>query len=990
MRSTVHNATPSGQLPPGQPNASRPLDMRIHVPQLVDEAGTGLLVLDISSEQVRYANPRLAEMLARSVDEILGTSAFELIDHQDRDLVRENLRRRLRGEPIAPYEIRGLRKDGTVFAALIDGHKIEIDSGFAVLVTVTDLTEYKRVSQENEENTHKVARLELLSGAALLDLAFPEGRITASSGLCALIGAAEKSPQAACQLDACPWIPSSDLAIVSAFWRNAVPGQPFEFQHRVVRADGRQITVRHRGILEVKRDVRHGTALLQDITAQVDAERRLQELAARDELTGLPNRTSIAEAIGIELHSAKRESRELCLFVIRAPMIAQLDNSLGFGAGNTLAMAIAARLQEACGQGQRLARIGESEFTVLVNPEQSRNAEALIAYAQVIRAALWLPATIGTTEVLPRCVIGIARYPDHADDAKALLHHAQTAARQAEHDPERSIRFFGSQENDVAARSLDIEYALQHAAERGELRLVYQPRANLTTGEITGVEALLRWQSPRFGEISPSEFIPLAERSDAIRIIGEWVLHEVCRQAIAWRTAGLRAPRISVNVSSREISRPSFAARVQAIALECNCDPSWLGMEVAENALMDDSGLAAAVLRDLKAIGFEIALDDFGTGLSSLSRLHQLPVDVVHIDRSLIPDVLVSPELASITRAIITMSHSLKMRVLAKGVETEDQLKLLATNACDAIQGNYFSGPVEAAAIEAMLREERKLPEPFLNGPAKDRTLLLVDDEENIISALKRLLRRDGYRIVVAHNASDALKCLSETHVDVILSDQRMPGVSGVEFLRHAKELYPDTVRMVLSGFTDLQSVIDAVNEGAVYKFLTKPWDDEKLRARIAEAFQLKKMADDNQRLARELETANANFAAVNERLQHSLATQCDQAEMLTRAADGSREILESLPAFIIGIGPDNVVAFVNGDPELVEPEIGGAIGSSSSELPPPLQDVLRTPDGGAHAVEINANRYLVYPRTMRSAGSPNSRLLVLFPMKTPAAGACA
>ena len=272
---------------------------------------------------------------------------------------------------------------------------------------------------------------------------------------------------------------------------------------------------------------------------------------------------------------------------------------------------------------------------------------------------------------------------------------------------------------------------------------------------------------------------------------------------------------------------------------------------------MEDSQHAAQVLHALKAIGFEIALDDFGTGYSSLSRLHQMPIDVVKIDRSFVSDVTAATEDASVTRAIITMAHSLQLLVLAEGVENELQLGLLAANGCDLIQGYYFSKPVPADAIETMLREDRRLPEQFMTRSNRGRTVLLVDDEEHILSCLEQLLRGDGYRIVRAHSAAEGLQRLADTPIDVIVSDQRMPGMTGVEFLRRARHLYPSTVRIVLSGFTDLQSITDAVNEGAVCKFLTKPWDNERLRAHVAEAFQQKEMVDENRRLAREGESAN-------------------------------------------------------------------------------------------------------------------------------------
>jgi CheY-like chemotaxis protein len=231
-------------------------------------------------------------------------------------------------------------------------------------------------------------------------------------------------------------------------------------------------------------------------------------------------------------------------------------------------------------------------------------------------------------------------------------------------------------------------------------------------------------------------------------------------------------------------------------------------------------------------------LDDFGTGYSSLAYLKRLPFDLVKIDRAFVTDITSNPDDAAIAKTIIAMAHQLDMRVLAEGVETEGQLRYLRENECDEMQGYYFSKPLPAAEFEAMLREQRRLPLPAASD-ADTKTLLLVDDEPAVLSALQRCLRIDGYTILCAESGAAALELLSTHQVQVILSDQRMPGMSGTEFLAIVKELYPATVRIILSGYTELKVVTEAVNRGAVFKFLTKPWEDELLRDHIREAFRI-------------------------------------------------------------------------------------------------------------------------------------------------------
>jgi FixJ family two-component response regulator len=417
-------------------------------------------------------------------------------------------------------------------------------------------------------------------------------------------------------------------------------------------------------------------------------------------------------------------------------------------------------------------------------------------------------------------------------------------------------------------------------------------------------------------------------------------------------------------------------------ALESNgVRGEWLGIEITESVLMNDFDVCSRKIRDLQQLGVSISIDDFGTGYSSLSYLCRLPIDVVKIDRSLVPDVMASTQDVSVTRGIINMAHALQMQVLAEGVETEGQLGLLVANGCDLIQGYCFSRPVGADEVERMVREERRLPERLVSRAARTRTLLLVDDEENVIASLKRLFRREGYRLLVALSAAEGLQRLAESNVDVIVSDQRMPGMTGVEFLRRAKELYPDTVRLVLSGYTDLQSIIDAVNEGSIYKFLTKPWDDDRLRAHVAEAFRHKEMADENRRLAREVESANSSLAELNDRLQQTLVRQHDYARLLESSANSSSEILDSVPATIIGVDPEGLIVFVNGDALALPPELSGMIGRPATEaLPPTIMELLSDSNSSGHRVQIGDRAYYATGRAFCHAGTDRGRLLVLLP----------
>jgi FixJ family two-component response regulator len=402
-------------------------------------------------------------------------------------------------------------------------------------------------------------------------------------------------------------------------------------------------------------------------------------------------------------------------------------------------------------------------------------------------------------------------------------------------------------------------------------------------------------------------------------------------------------------------------------------------VELTESMVTADVAGAAAVLRAIKAVGVEISLDDFGTGFSSLSYLSRLPIDVVKVDRSFVRDVTANAQDVSVTRAIIHMTHGLQMRALVEGVETEGQLALLVAAGCDEVQGYWFSKPVPAAELEAMVRQRKRLPQRYVRHPdgQRARTLLLVDDEENILSALKRLLRRDGYRILTAASAAEGLLRLAEEEVDVIVSDQRMPGMTGVEFLHRARELYPNSLRLVLSGFTDLQSIIDAVNEGAIYKFLTKPWDDERLRGDVAEAFRQKELADENRRLAQQVDKSNAELAAQGERLERLLEQHREQAELLAAGAGSLRDVFDELPVAVLGLDADGVLVFVNREAQRWLPQLTAQLGTA-------LVEPLPSPEGGAtlsRRVVIEGHEFELLTRQLPGDPLPRGRVLVLLPL---------
>lgn len=463
-----------------------------------------------------------------------------------------------------------------------------------------------------------------------------------------------------------------------------------------------------------------------------------------------------------------------------------------------------------------------SDALALANAVCERIAEPLPVTPH---ATLYLTASVGATQ-----------FAEGAGTLVELVRQADLATHRAKRNGRNGAYVFGSELREALNDRLALGGRLRSAISRGEFLLHYQPQVDARDGSIVAVEALVRWNSPEFGLLPPRRFVPVAEDSGVIVQLGLHILETACRQARAWMDARLPRFLVSVNVSAAQIQRPSFVTDVRRVIHETGVAPGMLELEITESVLMDNTDRAIEQLRQLKAIGVRLALDDFGMGYSSLGYLRRFPIDKLKIDQAFIQDITTSGPDAALVRAIIAMGHHLGMRVVAEGVETEAQCGYLRRCHCDEFQGYYFSKPLPADAIPALLHKDYSLA---LRGGAdySQRTLLLLDDEENILRALVRVFRRDGYQILCARSAAEAFSMLALQEVQVILSDQRMPGISGTEFLSQVKQMYPQTVRIVLSGYTDLASVTDAVNRGAIYKFLTKPWDDDALRAQVQEAF---------------------------------------------------------------------------------------------------------------------------------------------------------
>lgn len=736
-------------------------------------------------------------------------------------------------------------------------------------------------------------------------------------------------------------------------------------------------------VLDPTGNVTHFICLLADVTIkqQYLEQLPLRSACACDSLTGLPSRQLTRRNLEEAIQVTDRDSELAALIILDVDNFRLVNSAVDDDGAELLLKAVGERLSSNVQKQAYVSRHGVDEFAVVVGALNDANEVSKLADS--LSRAMMNPFVIKDGTVRITCSIGIALYPQDGTDPITLLRHAGMALRHAKEQGRNNTQFFSSKMSDRVLEHVQLGAALRSAIESNALHLYYQPLVDLQTGLVSGLEALARWRHPEFGEIPPIRFVTIADECGLTEQLGEWTLQCVCRDMHSWAEHGLAGMRVAVNISPRQFCDPLLAAKVEKTLSEAGISPSLISFEITENVLIQDAEASESALARLKALGIGLVLDDFGTGFSSLGYLKRFPFEKVKIDQSFVGNIATDPEDGAVSKAVISMAHSLGIRVVAEGVETEAQCEFLQRNMCDEIQGFLYSPALPADELETFLKEQRQLPQHLLRISRPPRTLLLVDDEVNIVAALKRLLRRDNYTILTANSGQEGLEVLAKQEVDVIVSDQRMPGMTGVEFLRKAKEIFPNTVRIVLSGYTELQSVTDAINEGAIYKFLMKPWDDTQLRAHIEEAFRNKEMADENLRLNLEVRTANFELAAANRRLEQVLRQQQQQIRRGEVSLDVVREVLQHVPVPVIGLDEEEYIAFINTSAQLRFQKNILMLGSDARETIPDIMQALSlSAEQDQCDMQLSGTTYRVTARRMGYGSESRGRLITLTPQE--------
>lgn len=449
-------------------------------------------------------------------------------------------------------------------------------------------------------------------------------------------------------------------------------------------------------------------------------EEALIHSAQHDFLTGLPNRTLLHDRVNQSVALSSRHATRGAVLFLDLDGFKHINDSLGHPVGDKVLQSIAKRLVGCLRGSDTVSRQGGDEFVVLLS--ELEHAEDAAATARRMLQAVSEAHLIDSHDLHITTSIGVSIFPDDGLDADTLIKNADTAMYQAKENGRHSYQFFKPAMNARAVERQSLEEGLRRALERNEFALYYQPKINLTTGEITGAEALVRWTHPVRGPVSPAQFIPVAEDCGLIVPIGNWVLREACRQTRAWQDAGLRLATIAVNISAIELRNESFLGGVFEILANTGLPPAALELELTESVLMKHIESTETILQALRAKGVRLAVDDFGTGYSSLSYLRKLSVDTLKIDQSFVHQITALPEETTIVAAVIGMGRNLKLRVVAEGVETVEELAFLQAQGCDEAQGYYFSRPVVPDQLAKLLHTgvSRAALEPF----ASDRPVL--------------------------------------------------------------------------------------------------------------------------------------------------------------------------------------------------------------------------------------------------------------------------
>jgi len=674
------------------------------------EAAANAIVITDSKGAIVWVNHAFTTMTGYNKEEALGNNPRLLKSGEQPRGYYAKLWSTISSGKVWQGEIVNKRKDGTTYTEQMTITPVTRRFGDTTdthfIAIKQDVTERKRSEEmlQNSENKYRVLFEDSADANWLMD---EKGFLDCNAAALQMFGysaraelmlhPADISPVN--QPDGTPSRVAADQKIASAFLNGK---ERFEWMHQ--RKNGIAFPAEVCLTALTLSWQRMLLATVRDITDRKVAEERIQFLAYSDALTGLPNRRLLQDRLTQALASARRQKGRVALLFLDLDRFKNINDSLGHSVGDLLLQEVARRLTKWGREQDTVARVGGDEFLIVLTGLKDVT-DAAVAAERLMGAMIGEYSIQGHALNLTGS-LGISIFPEHGADTETLIKNADTAMYSVKESGRNGFRFFTEDVNAQAVERLTLENSLQHALDKEELFLVYQPQADIATGKIIGLEALLRWQHPELGLVPPDKFIRIAENCGLIVPIGEWVLRTACSQARKWQEEGLPPVRVAINVSAVQFRRQGFPEQVRRVLHETGLGPQYLELELTESVLLANAEVTLSVIQALKAMGLTLAIDDFGTGYSSFSYLKQFRVSRLKIDRSFIRDVAANPDDSAITAAIISMAKSLHLEVIAEGVENEAQMSFLRAHQCDEIQGYYFCKPLTVDKVADKLRGE--------------------------------------------------------------------------------------------------------------------------------------------------------------------------------------------------------------------------------------------------------------------------------------------
>jgi diguanylate cyclase (GGDEF)-like protein/PAS domain S-box-containing protein len=658
---------------------------------------------------VNWVNSAFEQLTGYAFTEIVGQSTRLLKSNQNSPLLYEEMWRAILAGNIWRGELINRRRDGSVYTEEMTITPVQDGKG--------EITHYIAIKMDisDRKNAEEALFLEKERAQVTLNSIGDAVACTDISGNITFLNLAAENMTGWSSQEANGRPMAEILKIVNATTHETIPN-PMRMEigqvqslHLppnciLIRRDGFEIPIEDSvAPIHDREGLASGAVIVfRDVSAARAMALELTHSAQHDFLTSLPNRVLLNDRVNQAIAMAPRHLKKVAVLFLDLDGFKHINDSLGHPIGDQLLQSIAKRIVNCVRAADTVSRQGGDEFVVLLS-EVERSEDVALTARRILQT-IAQPHPIGQHDLHVTTSIGLSVYPDDGRDAETLIKNADTAMYQAKENGHNSYRFFKPAMNVRAVERQSIEESLRRALERREFALHYQPKINLKSGEITGAEALLRWTHPTRGLVPPSQFIPVAEDCGLILPIGDWVLREACRQARSWIDTGLPLETIAVNISAMQFRDENFLEGVFAVIEETGLNPRSLELELTESVLMRHAESTESILKKLGAKGVQLAVDDFGTGYSSLSYLRKFPIDALKIDQSFVRQITTSPEETTIVTAVISMGRSLKLRVVAEGVETREELAFLREHDCEEAQGYYFGRPAPPKEFAALLK----------------------------------------------------------------------------------------------------------------------------------------------------------------------------------------------------------------------------------------------------------------------------------------------